>query len=563
MTEVPLPANLVFYGRLSNPGASLKVMSDWARVPEVDPRVLLEGLVTAMTRRKADAPLASVIDAAQPLDVAASFEVRFPPRALGAFSAAITNLDAARSALAGAYDLREGDRGVVRLAPRGGRASAGAPEDDADDDADCELAPSAGSAPYRLVCGSSAAALAALGPYLTRTTPRRSVPVDAHFELHAETLGGFAAVARAEGPRLLGGLFGVNAATEPARADLFGAALGDAFDLVGDLDAVTLDASLDPAHAGLVARTRFKSTASLVARLAAAHPEQVAPAPPSFWRLPGDVDAASFGSGIDDADVRHPRELLVAAIDEALAGEKATATERAALTALVGEALIGTRGCAAHGRAAGGTYSLIEWNEGSARIVRAVRDLVSANARPGLARWLPSAKLASPLRGLPAGAVHALVAAKPAHPTDAPPPVYHLVVLPDGPRTWVALSTSEAPLRAALSAVRQPAGSPSGESLGGRATARGLDGLRDGRMSAGGFITLRALVDTAREAKPDRDVAWSALLGRLPSRGVTPALFRSAPLAPTSDAPAGAREVALDLPVDFIRDAAGFVLQAE
>ena len=123
---------------------------------------------------------------------------------------------------------------------------------------------------------------------------------------------------------------------------------------------MTLDAALEPAQAGLTFRTTFKSATSLLAQLSTAHPERADVPPDAFWRLPGDVDVASFGSGVDEADIRHPRDLVVAALNEQLEKQKVGDADRRALTGTVKELLRGTGGVVAHGEVDAASLWLIE-----------------------------------------------------------------------------------------------------------------------------------------------------------------------------------------------------------
>ncbi len=603
ITAVPTPTNLVFFARIKDTAASMKVATDWARLPSLDAGALMEGFLDGALQGKGHAKLASVLDTGQPVDFAASFELKLPPKGLFAFAAAVTSLDATKAALAATYDERVGEGGVIRLEPRTDPAKGGAAaSDDADDTSACELAPSAGAAPYRLVCGSSVAALAALGPYLARTTPRRTLPADLHVEMRAAPLAGFATLARLQGLGLISSLLGLDPGAQPATNELVTAAIGDLFDYVGDLDVMTLDAALEPAQAGLTFRTTFKSATSLLAQLSTAHPERADVPPDAFWRLPGDVDVASFGSGVDEADIRHPRDLVVAALNEQLEKQKVGDADRRALTGTVKELLRGTGGVVAHGEVDAASLWLMERDDPPALTTKLLKDLVALWSRPGFAKWAktdgkaaappPTLKLGPPIAGLPAGSLHVVITTPPdapvspsAKPGDAhaprgpgprglasavhaPPPaaeVYHLVVVPDGARSWLALSKSTPALRSTLAAVL--AHSPRPDALGARAHDRGLDGFKETRMTSGGFVTVRAFVELARAAVAERHGVdarrWDAVLAHLPAKGVTPIVMTAAPGSPTADDPGGVRDLHVTIPADAIRDAVWFGLQAD
>ncbi len=596
VTAVPTPENLVVFARLSNAATSVKVVTDWGHLPSLDPTTLVEGLLEGMTDTKDNAVLATVVDATQPIDFAASFQAKIPPKAFGAFAAALKSIDAAKSAVAATFDATPGDNGVIKLALRPGhKKSSAKSEDDDGEEAACELAPGAGAAPFRLVCGSSKDALSALAPYLTRTAPRESMPADLHLELRAGPIGGFTALGRMQAPKIISNILGLNAAGEPATADLLNAVLGDVLDYVADVDVMTLDATLDPEHAAIAVRTAFKSSTSFLARLATAHPERVDVPPAVFWRLPGDVDLASFGSGIDEADLQHPRELVVAAVDEQLGRTKLAEADRHALSDLVKEVFHASGSVVGHGMDGEASYWLIERTDASTRGDKIVRDVVAAFNRPGIVKWLrgvlpaeatlPTLKLGAQLAGLPKGSLHIEVTIPPeatphakdkgtttaaVKPATPPPPrpapeVFHIVVVPDGPRSWAGISSSTATLRARLASVT--GASPAPDSLGQKPAPQGLEGFKDARMSGGGFITVRSFVELVRQSMHGRRAAkaarWDNLLHHLPSKGTTPIVMTAAPEAPTKDDPGGVHELHLNVPAAAIRDAVWFGLQVD
>jgi len=603
-TPVPAPTNLILFGRVKNASATVKVATDWARLPSLEASTLFEGFVETVMSSKDYGKLSAVVDTAQAIDFASSFEVKLPPKAYFAFSAAVTDIDAAKSALAPKFDLVSGDPGVSKLVPHMDTPSRATPEkSDEGGGPACELAPSAGASAFRLVCASSHDALSALGAYLTRTTPGQTIPGDVHVELHAGPVGGFATLGRLQGMSILTSALGLDPEHEPATSDLVTAVVGDFFEGVADLDAITLDATLDPAHAALSYRTTFKSATSLVAKLVTAHPERVDVPPEAFWRLPADVDLATFGSGVDGADLQHPRELVLAAIDEQLKKQKIAEGDRRAMAQTVTELIHGERGAFAHGMADGTSYWLMEQDALPATSEKMLRDLVATWNRPAVAKWLkadehagadvPLLKLGGALPGLPRDAVHVIItvpaesatakkhapgkggkaAKESAHPPlvaatnvaapKTPPDVYHLVVIPDGARSWFAISTSEAALRKALASFS--AKNP--DTLGAHATERGLDGFKDTRMSAGAYLTVRAFIEMGLSAMTGKQAAeakhWEALLAHLPAKGVTPITVTSAPLPPTADDAGGVRELRLNMPAESIRDAVWFALQLD
>jgi hypothetical protein len=615
VTAVAPPQNLLVFARVSNPAASMKIVTDWARLPSIDPMTAIDGLLSEIAHGKHDPALAAAIDPTQPVEAAVSFEAKLPPAELGAVSVAVKGLDAARTALGARFDLTPGENGVVRLTPRAAAGemssqtpSAAKDDDDADAKPACELAPAAGAAPYRLICGSSAESLRALGPYLARTTPRRTIDADVHLEVHVAPIGGYATIGRLEGPKIISGLLGLQPATEPATLELVNAALGDVFDYVGDLDAMTLDARLDQAHAGISMRTTFKSATSWMAQLSTAHPERVDAPPATLWRLPGEVDMAGFGNGVDDADLAHPRDLLVAAAREQLAKAKVGDADRRALVDLLKEGLRGSKSVFAHGVNERGGYWLVGWDEPATRSQKLARDLVAALHRPGLVKFLkgdahssstlPTVQVVPAGAGLPHGALHLVVtvppdvvggpsSVKPGGPkavagpvgpstggagaakraaSKAQPQTLHVVIAADGARSWFGFAETEEALRAPLAAVL--AGKPAADSLGPQTAARGLAPFAEARMTSGAFFTVRTFVELARQAAvgPDRvarAARWEDVLKHLPAKGIAPLVVTAAPRPGGADDPGGARDVQVDVPADFVRDAVWFGMQSD
>jgi hypothetical protein len=140
------------------------------------------------------------------------------------------------------------------------------------------------------------------------------------------------------------------------------------------------------------------------------------------------------------------------------------------------------------------------------------------------------------------------------------PEVYHLVVVPDGPRSWLVASTNETVLRAKIAALTSatpsaPIASPA------------LSAWKDMHMTAGGFFTIRSLVDLARQSMkglPDaKHVQWDDILRHLPAGGTTPVVITSSPGAPTADDPGGSRQAEITIPADAVRDAMWLGMQLD
>jgi len=239
------------------------------------------------------------------------------------------------------------------------------------------------------------------------------------------------------------------------------------------------------------------------------------------------------------------------------------------------------------------SYWLYESEETGVHTEKLAKDALAAFSRPGVAKWikdtvpskmpLPTWKLAGPIAGLPKGSVHieltvtagpepaptkaaasgkkaalaagtkkpATTASVVAAPAGAPR-IVHVVFVPDGPRSWFAMSTSEAVIRVKVASVL-------GTAPVAATTSPSLAPFKETRMTAGGFFTIRSLIEMARDASQGQRVAkhvrWDEILRHLPANGTTPILVTAAPGAPTADDPGGSYEMNLTIPAEAVRDA--------
>jgi len=377
LSAVPSPPSLVVSGRWANPNASLATLRAWSKLPTPQSAQATEALLGE--------PVGELVNLDAPIDFAVAFgrvastkagdapATGAPPSLspsqgfeLGSprfvVSAAVTDFEAARAALAERYKLTRGPNGVLRIdglgehAPRAGggpsgdtsgetRAEGGsidAPEpDDSEEDAEsrraCELTPAFGASPVRLLCAwGDPRALGELGPWLTRTATRATASADFHVDLAMRP------VKAAIGDRLkmiLSIVGGIAATTmpEPGARDLIVALLGDIGDFFLDLDAASFDLDLsDP-----VVRARetlsFEGASSAITRLLTANPDPAAAAPPVFWQMPRDASTAFFERGIDAHDFARGRELVTKALSDLLGEGGVKRADRDAIVAALGK----------------------------------------------------------------------------------------------------------------------------------------------------------------------------------------------------------------------------------
>ncbi len=319
LSPTPEPEGLVAFARATKPSEAIKVVGGWVQMPMPGPAEVGSLVAGEST--------GNLIDLDQPIDFALAMHGREPR---GAISAAVRSLDEARAAFS-KYKLVPAANGAFRVEGLGKPAEdpGGAPQDqdskvDKDDDERgearvCQLVPAFGPAATRLICAESLATLHELAPWLARTATRATYPADLHVELRLAPLRPLVDQMRRVLPMFAGSALGMRHTGVPAIDDAFRAAVDDVADLTSDADTIDLDAMLGEPQGTVTVTSRFRSTTSLLARLAVAHPERAEAAPAAFWKLPADADVAVFHSGVDAADFEHPRDHVADVIGAALA----------------------------------------------------------------------------------------------------------------------------------------------------------------------------------------------------------------------------------------------------
>ena len=296
LAATPEPDGLIVFARAAKPNEALKVIGGWTQLP-----VPGSDQVGALV---AGESVGNVVDLDQPLDFALTLHGSQPH---GAISAGVRSLDEARVAFS-KYKLVPVENGALHI------EGLGKPDDADKDDADdaearvCELVPSFGPATTRLICAESKGTLKELGPWLARSAPRLTFPADVHIELHLAPLRPVVAQVRRLLPMLVGSALGFRSSGIPEVEEAFAAAVGDLGDFTSDADTVAVDAMLGEPQGTVTLTAQFRSTTSLLARLAVAHPERADTPPASFWKLPADTDSAFFHRGMDAADFEHARD---------------------------------------------------------------------------------------------------------------------------------------------------------------------------------------------------------------------------------------------------------------
>jgi hypothetical protein len=297
------------------------------------------------------------------------------------------------------------------------------------------------------------------------------------------------------------------------------------------------------------------------------------PPPAIFWRAPIDADSASYGLATDTARYggiwKALRDIAEAKLSGAQVGSEA---ERRALAALIESPFGKTTNVVV---ASGHTHGLnkpapgarvsdadalddllngyIGWtvlgvDEGAAASAKLIRDVAGLLGKKTITdplnkhlkgAALPVAKLVKAPRELGAGALDLELRFDVDPKSGTTKPVtfaVHVLLMPDGPRTWMGVGANRADLVAHLLAART--GAPDAGTLAARA---GLEPLRAGKSVGSGFLTL-SMFTRGIEASlgnpallkllTPRLAGSTADLGRalrsMPNKGETPILVLSA-----------------------------------
>ncbi len=627
-SAAPEPESLVVVARVASVGKALRTLHGWSQLP-----MPKEDSVTELLMSEAVGPL---VDLDKSIDVAVSVVGKGDDmKPLVAFSAALTDLGKAEEALQGHFKLTPDAGGTLHVDGLGRDSKDGDADDDDDDKKPkgdkpkddenaqhrhCELAPAAGDAPARLVCGISLASIHTLGPWLTRTLPRTAptsdLAIDVRMAALKSTLNEKKSIIRA-------GLEGAMPIRGAGLSGLVTASVADLVDLAIDLDTAHLGITLGDDSATATLGVKVGGTTSTLAHVLTAHPERTDVAPAAFWQLPGDADAALFTRGIDPNDIDGPRDAIVDAMVKALSLSSASPADTKAVGDALRKFITGNPTVYAGGldlnsvrRALadqrkvdrGGYYAavtperldarraaaeaLIGWRvlgvDADAKgFTGAARDLVAAWGRPAITKALrtahkdgplPSLKIAAAPKGasLPAGTMHLEIETYPfvasAHASDddakkakpappAKPLVLHVLIVPEGGRTWITIAATEQLAVDKASSVL--AAAPADKKLAKRA---GLEGLRTAKIGGGGFATQIGW----RDSKFASDALGSRFYGAAdyydgmasePHQGATPLLYTTTAEAGTGG---GAGETTtLLLPKAAIEDfVASFIQRA-
>jgi hypothetical protein len=536
------PSTLIVSGRIGKPSSSLAVVHAWSKLPMPQSEQLTE-LV-------AGEPAGALVDVDQPIDFALALNAAGPGHSarasrrgglLFAVSAGVRSLETAEAVLADHFTLVPADNGALLIQGRPGsdrRADSDADREDDDSGSrrTCELAPAYGASSTRLVCAfGDERGLAELGPWLTRGATRVGGTSDLRIDVRVSAIHSIVS----EKWRGISALFGALAGSALGAPRLGDLALGAAQDVVSfvlDLDRLSLDVALSDSAAQVEFTRNLSGTTSVLARLATANADRVGPPPPAFWQLPSDADLALFGRGIDPTIVGPVRDNVIHLVNDALARDGVRPADANAIVDALRQLPVGAAGVYAAGIDAdavtkalalaaasprteesersglwASANALLGWHVAeidapAAEMTTAIKALMAAWSRPGVvaAYHAGSGGLAAlhfrgarvpKGRAWPEGSEHDVVELQP--PPLRPgvrgkvaaavgPLAFHVLVVPDGPRTWVGVGGDEALTAAKLATAL----AGSGDTLQSRAE---LATWREARVGEGGFVTGRGL----------------------------------------------------------------------
>jgi hypothetical protein len=539
LSPVAEPPGLYITGRLAKLGASFAVAHDWTGLPMPQSEQVSEII--------AGGPLGSVVDLDEPIDLAVSATGKDDDiGGLVALAAGVHDPEAAKALLAERFKLTPASNGIIALRPAPPQPNGSGDDGRSDDDRHpCELAPAAGRAPMRLVCGLDEASLTALAPWLTRTAARADGGTDGHVEIH---LGPVKKVL-ADGWQKVSGLLDMmfddgSQGASGSIKELGKSGLRDLAAFVDDVESVAFDTTLDDAGATLTTTFVIPGATSPFSRLLVANADQNGPPPATFWQTPGDADAAFFHRGLEVNDYVHERDLFLRVIADALVAEGVSDRDRRgivdALTALaspspmayasgvdtaaLGRAVAAKRALgdgadpgerADAARAAAGAFlgwHVLESDVPAAGVVDALKGLAAVWSRPSMqAVYRAKVKMPPPSMRIvpmpaakppwPSGTEHVVLeivlpAFQPTKGGKAKggnkPFVVHAVVVPDGQRTWIGFGSDLALASSKVAAAANGAG----------ATLRSRGDLNDmaqATLGSGAFMTSRAFAELFAE----------------------------------------------------------------
>jgi hypothetical protein len=575
LSPVAEPADIVGIARWRNPMATVSNLASCAGVApvivEVNARMMVDQTLRQVIRGSLDTrKLAGLIALDAPVDVVVALDPQSRPRPpLVGVAVGLTSLDGAKVAIAADGQPPELAPGVWRVKAERGAA--------------CAVAASVGTTPGRLVCAEKEKTLTALAPYLARTAPAVDLGgPDLHVEARLGVLRKRYGEAFQRTLRSAPGAIQAEYGVGNERFDrlLFESATAvqeDVWNLLEDTQTVTAEVRTERSGTCLraTADIDLSSKTSWLASTLTDRLERSGPPPAIYWRQPKDSEIAVYSRGVDPARFTGVLPKVRDLLDAALAAEGLAApADRKKITELVDmphgkdTTMVWSHGSvnvpipqvdpaskggaqkladAALARVLG--WTLIGVDEGPAAMKKQLKALVDAyklksvqallkkELGPTDSKMTPTLKSVPAPAGLGAGSEALEITIPgvevPLQDTgSAKAPTItlklHLLLMPDGDSTWLAIGAAKDELVKRLSAVKSSAADK--DQL---ATRAGLDPLRNGQQMFGGFLSaapagqkIAAVIQAAGALEPalvsSYETGLSQALVNLPNRGQTP-----------------------------------------
>lgn len=527
LAPVAEPADIVGIGRWRSPMATVSNLASCAGVApvivEVNARMGVDMLLRRFIRGGDTRKLAALVSLDAPVDVVAVLDPDLRPRPpQAAIALGLTSLDSAKVALGAEGSGPEIAPGVWKV--KGVRGAA------------CGVAASAGATPARLVCAEREKALEALAPYLARTLPGVDLGgPDMHLEARVAVLEERYGDSLRKLLRALPGALSTEYGIGDARFDRLLFETGtdvqeDAGKLLADVRRLTAEVRTERSGACLRAKVDadLSGRTSWVAQALTDRLDRSGPPPAIYWRQPRDSDAALYGRGVDAARYAGVLGRLRDLLDAALATEGFAAADRKKITELLAlphgkdTSTVFSMGAVSAPLPAAGTkdmerkvveagfagvmgWTLLGVDEGPAVLDKQLKAMVDAYRSAGVqanlkkslgsdAKHLPIVKSGAAPASLGAGS-KAIEITIPS--LEVPPPpggrtgkpqtmslTVHLLMMPDGDSTWLAIGAVKDELVKHLAVVKASAGDK-----GQLASRSDLDPLRSGKQMFGGFVS--------------------------------------------------------------------------
>lgn len=546
------PADLVIKGRLSDPGAVVDIVMEWAKVPVDWRRMAQQNEPEAM----------SVVALGAPIEFVVALDKRAPkenPQPFAVFSFGVNSVENAASFVRRqGRDVRR-DGGTYRMNAEG---------------LNCAIAPSVGKSRARVVCGDRDADVDALLPYATRGLPNEQMgSSNFHAEFVAEPIrrvyGNDLRLLKAAATPYVMKEFSIdNPRFDRALGDAVHGLADELMFLVDDIDRFSIDAQFkkDQGVFDMTGAMKFRSSTSWVAAAMASAGRNAKGPPEEFWRLPEDAQSASFVSASDPKLLNKARATLAELADGFLEHSKVPKKVRDQLNEIILGMLAQTGAyTSAHGEVAPTPNAdpfdareilrtKLGWYVGSLgekigvykayfdKIVKLYGDpqlramLAQNGVKPAM---LPKLTVRGSKAGLPAGSyVYELSipgdllgggVPVPVAPTPgkrvtvakAQPLNLVFAIAPDGDKTWYGISTDERLMSTRMSnAIKKQSTIES---------RKDLRSLKSDKTATGGYLTAMGLVSAFLQGRGGFSSPSSAkkIATGLPHHGDTAMVFSS------------------------------------